>query len=204
MIKIDISGFDKALADVNSLATKAKEDVKIALVDFGNNVATDAKRSRSYGAAIGSNSGAPADEGKLRNSINSVYNASNMTVTITAASDYAAYMEFGTRKFAAQYVATLPQDWKTYAATFKGKGGGNFDAFLKAIMEWVRRKGIGGLQTKSGNVSKSKDSLAAQKSAAYLIAMKILREGVRPQPFLRPAVVAHTPKLISDIKKIFK
>ena len=191
MIKIDITGFDKALADVNSLATKAKQDVKFALVDFGTKVETDAKRL------------APADEGKLRNSINSVYNASNMTITITAASDYAAYMEFGTRKFAAQYVATLPQDWKTYAATFKGKGGGNFDAFLKSIMEWVRRKGIGGLQTKSGNVSKSKDSLAAQKSAAYLIAMKILREGVRPQPFLRPAVVANTPKLISDIKKIF-
>jgi len=192
MIKIDISGFDKALADVNSLATKAKQDVKFALVDFGTSVERDAKRL------------APADEGKLRNSINSVYNATNMTVTITAASDYAAYMEFGTRKFAAQYVATLPQDWKTYAATFKGKGGGNFDAFLKAIMEWVRRKGIGGLQTKSGNVSKSKDSLAQQKSVAYLIAMKILREGVRPQPFLRPAVVAHTPKLISDIEKIFK
>lgn len=191
MIKIDITGFDKALADVNSLATKAKQDVKVALVDFGTKVETDAKRL------------APADEGKLRNSINSVYNASNMTVTITAASDYAAYMEFGTRKFAAQYVATLPQDWKTYAATFKGKGGGDFDQFLKAIMEWVRRKGIGGLQTKSGNVSKSKDSLAAQKSAAYLIAMKILREGVKPQPFLYPAVKAHTPELISDIKKIF-
>lgn len=191
MIKIDISGFDKAIIDINKIAEDVKYKTREAIVDFGTKVETDAKRL------------APADEGKLRNSINSVYNASNMTVTITAASDYAAYMEFGTRKFAAQYVATLPQDWKTYAATFKGKGGGDFDAFLKAIMAWVIRKGIGGLQTKSGNVSKSKDSLAQQKSAAYLIAMKILREGVKPQPFLYPSVKAHTPKLISDIKKIF-
>lgn len=191
MIKIDISGFDKALADVNSLATKAKQDVKVAFVDFGTKVETDAKRL------------APADEGKLRNSINSVYNATNMTVTITAASDYAAYMEFGTRKFAAQYVATLPQDWKTYAATFKGKGGGNFEQFIQAIMAWVRRKGIGADTTKSGNISSSASSLDKQQQAAYWIALNILQNGVKPQPFLRPAVVANTPKLISDIKKIF-
>ena len=195
MIKIDISGFDKALADVNSLATKAKQDVKFALVDFGTKVETDAKRL------------APADEGKLRNSINSVYNASNMTVTITAASDYAAYMEFGTRKFAAQYVATLPQDWKTYAATFKGKGGGDFDQFIESLIAWIKRKGIGDtydIKTRR-KVRVGKQSAATTREAdAYAIALHILRNGVRPQPFLYPAVKAHTPKLISDIKKIFK
>ena len=194
MIKIDIQGLDKTMADINRIAKSAKDDVREALVDFGTKVETQAKRN------------APADEGKLRNSINATYpvSAQGLSVVITVAADYAAYMEFGTRKFAAAYVATLPQDWNTYAATFKGKGGGSFDQFLKAIMEWVQRKGIGGLQTKSGNVSKSKDSLAAQKSAAYLIAMKILREGVKPQPFLYPSVKAHTPALITDIQKIFK
>lgn len=202
MIKIDISGFDKALADVNSLATKAKQDVKLALVDFGTKVESHAKRL------------APADEVNLRSSINSDYDATNMTVTITAASDYAAYMEFGTRKFAAQHVATLPQDWKTYAATFKGKGGGDYFEFLNAILDWVKRKGIvsrysvktkKAISIKIGGKGKtSLDDQNRLEEAAYAIALSILRNGVRHHPFLYPAVKDKTPKLISDIKKIFK
>ena len=192
MIKIDLKGFDKAALEVEKLAANTREQVKVAIVDFGTKVETQAKRN------------APADEGKLRNSINSIYNDQKMSLSITVAANYAAYMEFGTRKFAAAYVSTLPQDWKAYAATFKGKGGGSFSEFLKAIMAWVKRKGIGGLQTKSGNVSQSKDSVAAQESAAYVIALSILRKGVRPQPFLYPAVKAHTPGLIKDIQNIFK
>lgn len=194
MIKIDIQGLDKTMADINRIAKSAKDDVREALVDFGTKVETQAKRN------------APADNGKLRNSINATYpvSAQGLSVVITVAADYAAYMEFGTRKFAAAYVATLPQDWNTYAATFKGKGGGSFDEFIKAIMAWVKRKGIGSFKTKSGANSKSKDSLAAQKSAAYAIALHILRNGVRPHPFLYPAVRDNSPALITDIQKIFK
>jgi HK97 gp10 family phage protein len=194
MIKIDLKGFDKAALEVEKLAEQTKYQVREALADFGTKVETQAKRA------------APADEGKLRNSINTTFPtaAKGFSVAITVAANYAAYMEFGTRKFAAAYVSTLPQDWKAYAATFKGKGGGSFDSFLKAIMAWVKRKGIGGLQTKSGNVSQSKDSIAAQEQVAYVIALSILRKGVRPQPFLYPAVKAHTPELIKDIQNIFK
>lgn len=167
-IKLDTRG---AIADINRIVKDSEQQIKIALVDFGTKVEMDAKRD------------APADEGKLRNSINTVYKNGQVAITVTA--DYAAYMEFGTRKFAAKYVATLPQEWKTYAATFKGGTGGGFERFIKAIMAWVKRKGI-------------------DDKAAYPIALKILREGVRPQPFLYPAVKKHTPELQKDIQNIFK
>jgi HK97 gp10 family phage protein len=191
MITIKIIGFDNAVKDIQKLATDAKKNAKTALVNFGKNVETQAKRD------------APADEGKLKASINSVFDNKTFTVKITVATDYAAYQEFGTRKFAAAYVGTLPQEWRTYAATFKGKTGGSMDEFIQAIMAWVRRKGIGADTTKSGNVSNSRSSLEKQQQAAYWIAINILQNGIKPKKFLYEAVKDNLPKLQSDFNKIF-
>jgi HK97 gp10 family phage protein len=191
MITIKLKGFDKTIKDVQKLATDANKNAKIALVDFGTRVETEAKRN------------APADEGKLRSSINSTFNQRDFTVKITVATDYAAYQEFGTRKFAAAYVGTLPQEWRTYAATFKGKTGGSMDEFIQSIMAWVKRKGIGADTTKSGNVSSSASSLDKQQQAAYWIAINILQNGIKPKKFLYEAVKDNLPKLQSDFNKIF-
>jgi len=191
MITIKLQGFDKTIKDVQKLATDANKNAKIALVDFGTRVETEAKRN------------APADEGKLRSSINSTFNQRDFTVKITVATDYAAYQEFGTRKFAAAYVGTLPQEWRTYAATFKGKTGGSMDEFIQSIMAWVKRKGIGADTTKSGNISSSASSLDKQQQAAYWIAINILQNGIKPKKFLYEAVKDNLPKLQSDFNKIF-
>lgn len=192
MITIKLKGFDKTIKDVQKLATDTNKNAKIALVDFGTRVETEAKRN------------APADEGKLRSSINSTFDARKFTVKITVATDYAAYQEFGTRKFAAAYVGTLPQEWRTYAATFKGKTGGSMDEFIQSIMAWVKRKGIGADITKSGNVSSSASSLDKQQQAAYWIAINILQNGIKPKKFLYEAVKDNLPKLQSDFNKIFQ
>jgi HK97 gp10 family phage protein len=191
MITIKLKGFDKTIKDVQKLATDANKNAKTALVSFGKNVETQAKRD------------APGDEGKLKASINSVFDNKTFTVKITVATDYAAYQEFGTRKFAAAYVGTLPQEWRTYAATFKGKTGGSMDEFIQAIMAWVNRKGIGADMTKSGNVSRSASSLEKQQQAAYWIAINILQNGIKPKKFLYEAVKDNLPKLQSDFNKIF-
>lgn len=186
---LTIKGLDGLIVKVGKIAADAEKETKIALETFADAVVKQAKTN------------APANEGTLRNSIHS--EVTGLTAKITVASKYAAYLEFGTRKFAAKYVATLPADWKAYAATFKGKGGGSMDEFIQDIMEWVRQKGIGGLKTKSGNTSTSKDSLDAMQQAAYAIALNILQNGIRPQPYLYPAVKDNTPKLQASIKKIF-
>ena len=189
MLSIKLNGLDNLIATVEKTAKRAESETKVALTKFAKNTETEAKRL------------APANEGRLRNSVNGTVDGFTAKITVTA--DYAAYLEFGTRKFAARYVATLPQDWQSYAATFRGKGGGTFDQFIQDTMQWVRQKGIGGLKTKSGRTSESKSSLDAMQQAAYAIALNILQNGIRPQPFVYPAVTKNTPVLEADIKKVF-
>ena len=147
---------------------------------------------------------APGDMGFLRQNI-SADTSKYLHKELTANAFYAAYMEFGTGVYAAQYVATLPVDWQAYAAQFKakGQGSGTFFDFLVAIKEWVKRVGIG----VSYNVStrrKNRQSNADIENVAYAIAMSILRKGVRPHPFLYPAYREQLPKLETDLENALK
>lgn len=192
---MEIKGLDALIKKTENLAADARKDTQTALNDFADRVASGAKQ------LVASNS---SDEGKLLGSINAKYG--DLSASVVVGANYAAFIEFGTRKFAASYVASLPQDWKTFAATFRGKSpdGGTFDDFVQAIMAWVQRKGIGARKTKSGNNSGSRDSLSAMQSAAYAIALNILQNGIRPKPFLYPSVEKETPVLLADLKDIFK
>lgn len=112
----------------------------------------------------------PVDEGFLRNSISyDPATLQKLKTSVIVAANYSAFLEFGTRAFAAAYVSSLPSNWQSYAATFKGKSGGTYNDFIFRLMGWMKRKGI-------------------DIKAAYVIARKILRFGIRPQPFLFPAV----------------
>lgn len=168
-IKLEIKGLDATVKRVGKLAEEIKRDTQDLLNEFVSLVARTAVLL------------APADEGNLRNAIKAVRGNGNLEASVVVTVVYAAFMEFGTRKFAAIYVATLPPDWASYAATFRTKGDGDFDQFLKAIMAWVKRKGI-------------------SDKAAYPIALKILRDGVRPHPYLYPAVQEHLPELRRQFK----
>lgn len=125
---------------------------------------------------------APVDEGYLRNHISAVNE--NLKVSIVVNAVYAAYQEFGTKAFAAAYVSSLPATWQEFAVQFQGSAKG-FKDFFTAIMDWVKRKGI-------------------DESAAYPIARKILREGVKPHPYLIPAFEKNKIDLINHLKEQFK
>ncbi len=197
MIKIEIEGFNAAMADIDKIAKEATDGAYKALVDWATNVDQHAKAK------------APQDEGLLRNAIAPTFpkRSGSMQAKVTVTKNYAPFMEFGTRKFAAKYVSTLPTDWKAYAATFKGQsGGGTFDEFVQRLVKWVLRKG---LVTKTYNVKTRRSTTGRQSKAvtaeadAYAIALYLLREGIKPQPFLYPAVKKFTPKLEEDFKKLF-
>lgn len=147
-MRIEVKGLDALVKKFDRLATESKGDIQAALNDFADRSASDAKRF------------APADEGKLRQSISPIYG--NLEGGIVASIGYAAYLEFGTRKFAAEYVASLPNDWQQLAQSKQGKSTGTF----------------------------------AQ------IARKILINGIRPQPYIYPAINKNKPLLIKDIKAI--
>ncbi len=186
--KVQVKGLDEVLKglDVKTLET----DINFELAAFGEDTVRDAKQL------------VPVDEGFLKNSINSVPGSLKVEVIVNA--DYAAYVEFGTRKFAAAYVASLPPNWQAFAAQFRGSGSGSFQEMLARITAWVKRKGFAAQLTKSGGKSKSKSSEAAQDQAAYLIARSILINGIRAQPFLFPAFEKNLPLLLNRLKNLIK
>jgi HK97 gp10 family phage protein len=173
-MQIEVKGIDTLIKKFDKLAKDAKTEVQAELNDWADTTAQNAK------SLVSANS---SDEGMLLRSINPNYG--NGTASVTASAKYAAYIEFGTRKFAAAYVSSLPADWQTYAATFKGSTGGTFEQFLLSIIGWVSRKGI-------------------DKKAAYPIARKIMIDGIKPKPFLYPSVQKTLPVLRKNLRAIFK
>ena len=77
----------------------------------------------------------PVDDGFLRNSI--TFDKFPLSVEIVVASNYAAYVEFGTGVFAAAYVPTLPPELQEYAKRFFINGKGRIPAkpFLFPALE---------------------------------------------------------------------
>ena len=75
---------------------------------------------------------------------------------------------------------------------------------LKALVLWVKRKGITGtysIKTQRRTGSRKVQS-KENDSAAYAIALSILRKGLRPQPYLIPAYETEVSLLKDRIKNI--
>ena len=196
---LKLEGLDQVKKEMVILTKKAEQDVIDELNNFGEGTVEDAVRNLSRPYPQGA-----TDNGKLKNSISYIPATSgNYSVEVVVNATYAAFVEFGTRKFAASYVASLPTDWQQFAATFKGSGGGTFTEFIKRLVEWVKRKGFAADVTKGGNKSNSKSSLHKQEQAAYAIALHILLVGSRPHPFLYPAVLKNRQLLIERLNKLF-
>lgn len=204
--KIDLRGVKELQDRFFTLEGEIKDKVQAKLNAFGQDTANDAKRL------------APVDEGHLRNSISFV--TEKFKVSIIVAADYAAFIEFGTRGFATQYVGSLPQDWQTFAAKFQGGSGGTFDELVMRIFNWVKRKKLrlepkqyeqndNGIISQFGKKEntkfrkprkKKKQTITeGQQQLAYVIALKIIREGVKPHPFLYPAVEKNRLLLIQRL-----
>lgn len=189
-ININIKNLDVTLKKFEVATEKIGKIVTNELDAYGLRVVEQAKEL------------APADEGFLRNSIS--HDSERLKVKISVSANYAAYLEFGTRRFAAEYVGSLPSNWQEFASQFKGGKGGTFAELLLAITEWVHRKGLAGTYSiktrkRTGNktVQESED-----RQVAYLIARKILIAGIKPHPYLYPAVNNQVPILIERLTNI--
>jgi hypothetical protein len=169
-LSFNITGLDTTLKGIDTRLKGIEQDLQDELNAWAELCTTEAKIR------------APKDEGHLVGAINPKFG--KLTASTTVAVNYAAFPEFGTRKMAAAYVATLPADWQTYAAQFKG-GGGSFGNFFETILAWVKRKGI-------------------EPAAAYPIAIKILRDGIKPHPYLFPAYEHTIKDLKANLKTLFK
>lgn len=174
MIKLEIVGLNAVLDKFKTYPETVQKVANAELKAWADDVARDAKANLQVRT---SNTGA------LAGSITPLYG--DMSASVTVNSNYGAYVEFGTRKFAADYVSGLPNDWQKLAQGAKGPGGGNIDQFKASIMQWAKDRGI-------------------DEKLVFPIMRKILRDGIRPQPYLYPAVNKNTPLLIQRLKELLK
>lgn len=121
---------------------------------------------------------APKNFGRLQQSIN-YSKADELKYVVTVDADYGAYVEFGTGR-----KVQVPPEFSDMASKFKGKSG-SFEEGLKAIGDWAKAKGI-------------------PESAVYPIFMSIIKNGIRPQPYLYPAFVKGRAQFIEDLKQLLK
>jgi HK97 gp10 family phage protein len=167
---VNLNGLKDIQDALKNIDVKLKQDVGDEINASALKILTDAKRL------------APVNFGQLRNQI-ALDPIDNLTYAVEAKASYSAYVEFGTGP-----QVSVPADFTSYAAQFKGVKGGKFKDFVDALTLWVKRKSIGDGKN--------------DKGLAYVIARSILRKGMRPQPFLIPSYESEKPKLIQRLKKL--
>jgi len=145
--------------------------------DVGNEINASALKIENQAKRL-----APVNLGQLRGSINTD-RINELTYSIAANASYAPYVEFGTGP-----QISVPADFASYSQQFKGKSGGKFKDMVEALTLWVKRKGVGNGKN--------------DKGLAYVIALSILKKGMRPQPFLIPAYEMEKPKLIQRLNQL--
>lgn len=186
VLTFDIKGFQDVLTRLERAPATIVQEVNRELKDSADRIARNAKRD------------APVDEGRLRNEI-SVVKVSDTAYDVVSPVSYSPFIEWGTRR-----KARVPAELASYAAKFKGKAGGSVGDFLKAIMGWVKRKGVrfdsAGL-FKSGK-RKGKNKQLTVEQTAYIVFHFIMLHGIAPQPFFFKNLDAEKPVLLNNVRKV--
>lgn len=183
---LNLSGLDSLTKRLNSIKNDVSNEVANELSASSMNIEKMAKRE------------APVNLGGLRNSIHAL-SSSKLTHSVVVGASYGAYIEFGTGG-----KVSIPAGYESYAAQFKGGKNGTFADMVKDLAQWVKRKGLAGsysvkTQRRVGSRSTQSDQ---DMKLAYAIAISILRNGIRPQPYLIPAYEIEKPKLFKRLKTL--
>lgn len=167
MFKVRITGMNGLKAEFASASDKIE---KITATEV---------RAMAQDWVAGAQRDAPVDEATLKRLI-TYEQVSSLTYRVVSQAQYSPFMEFGTKGKYRPIPGT-----EAIAAQFKGFKGGDFMQLLRAIVRWVRRKGITGtysVKTKRRTGNKI-NQFAEDYSAAWPIALSILKHGVSPHPF---------------------
>jgi HK97 gp10 family phage protein len=106
---------------------------------------------------------------------------------ITANAPYAAYVEFGTGRLAAQEVGKYPATYQAFAARFRSNAGRrSIKGMLFILMDWFERHGI-------------KD-----KQRRYFIAKSIVINGTHAHPYMIPALIDQEKIIIRDMTTLLR
>lgn len=188
-MSVQIIGMDKLLAQFAELGTNGVRMASAIVASTADNIVVEAIKL------------APVDLGTIRQNIGkNIVNENNVIIAnIFSNAPESPFQEFGTGG-----KVDVPEEMAEIAAQFQGIKGGNMAAFILALTEWVRRHGLTGVYSvkthrKNTNLSNANDDV----QAAWAIARAILRDGLRPRPFLYPAFVNGRVKLLPSLEKAY-
>jgi HK97 gp10 family phage protein len=195
MFKVKITGISSIEKQFTQAAEKIRETVEQEMQAAAQDWVAGAVRD------------APVDQGALKQSI--TYKQSNtqtqagtsISFEIVAQRFYAPFVEFGTK---GKY-QPIPGTEKI-AAQMKGYKGGDFMDLLRMILRWVKRKGIAGtysVKTRRRTGSKI-NQYAEDYSAAWPIALSILKHGISPHPFFFKQQEVVWPAMIKRIQRVLQ
>ena len=108
---IEFKGLKETIAKLEYKGDDIKKKVDFAIGINTDAMATEAKQR------------APVDTGRLRGSI-SANKVKDYLYELVAQVDYAAYLEFGTGKYASNYVPSIDEEWQILAKQFYKNGQG--------------------------------------------------------------------------------
>jgi len=184
---LNLSGMDSLTKMLKTIQDDLTKGVAEEISASAMKIERDAKRN------------APVNLGTLRQSIHSESTLNGLTGKVIVDAKYGAYVEFGTGG-----KVSIPSGFEEFAMQFKGKSGGSLEEFIAALTLWVKRKGLAGTYSvKSGRRLGGKGVTQKQdEKLARFLAIKILKNGIRPQPFLIPAYESEKPKLFKRLKDL--
>lgn len=191
-----VQGLPQLIEKMNRLGTEGVRLTGVTISAVCDMIVVDAKQN------------APADLGKIRQGIvkQIVIGNNSYEGLVFATAPESAYQEFGTGG-----KVDVPEEMSGVASQFQGKSGGDMQAFIDSLIGWIKRHGLTNIysittrnvKTHAGRIS-HKGTDEENTQLAWAIAKKILRDGLAPQPFLYPAFVAQSQKLIPMLETALK
>ena len=137
-----VKGLDKLVGLLDKLPKTVQTELSAEMKVTADEIRDGAKRD------------APVDEARVKNSISSK-KVGLLMFEIVAQSNYAGYLEFGTKSN-----TVIPAGLESVASQLRGKSSSTGSPY-EAIIKWVKRKGIAGTySTKSRKQSRSRASVA--------------------------------------------
>jgi len=110
-LTIEITGVKEAFNKIKTNFKNASDEIDMEMGDGIERIITQAKTLL------------PAQYGRLRSSLN-VIKISKFNYKYGSNVNYAAYVEFGTGKYAAEYVPSIDKEWQKLALSYKTTGKG--------------------------------------------------------------------------------
>ena len=193
-MNLKLDGVQATLNKIQGVNNAITREIDRELRASANTIVKDAKRM------------APANFGEIRNSIDFEKKAF-LRYEIFADAYHAPYLEFGTRA-----KVKIPSEMSVVAQAVKSRPKkGTWAEFVDNIQDWIKRKGIAATQIRQNKSGKNKGKFRKagvlaqaiyERQLAFLIARKIYKNGINPQPFLYPAWLKNKPVLIQRIQNI--